>query len=87
MEYAWYHSQKRPLGISLPLQCRRCGRLHSLSLKYHAHLVEVTCTPSKGCGRTVQTSPRDVWKYNTDKRMSESSGWGWRCHWQREEES
>ena len=79
-EWAWYHHQSRPQGLSIGVQCPSCGCLRSLVVRYNPNETIVLCT-NKSCRSTAKTIPRTEWKYNCEKGMSIGSGWAYRTLW------
>jgi hypothetical protein len=68
-EHAWFHCQLRPLCFPLAPQCKFCGQLHSLHVKYKDHEVVVSCK-DKRCQKVVDRIPREKWTFSSDIKMS-----------------
>ena len=80
LEHAWYHGQLRPLGVPLALQCRFCGRLHTLKTRYKKDCAIISCT-DKSCGKDVSVIEYKG-GYRLERPKSGESGWATRLHQQ-----
>jgi hypothetical protein len=78
-QYAWYHHQIRPMGVTIDLQCQKCGALRSAQVKFRpTGGMLITCS-SEGCSM-MRVIPESEWKVHPPK-SEHISGWGVKVLW------
>jgi hypothetical protein len=75
--YSWYHHEVKPMGVSIALQCGKCGRLRSSVVAFNDDAIRVSCAEAR-CDHVIDI-PRSLWRFQ--KKKGPLSGWGVQDLW------